>query len=190
MRVLLEGYYRFLQVLLTVLMAVLIVPVAMQILSRYTGIIPRYIWTEEIARFCFVWIILIGSMIAVRDGTHFDVDVLPHSASPKVELGMKLVCYSAMLLVAATFIRYGYDFAILGSRQRSEIASLPMLSIYIAWPIAGATWTLFLAEKIYDAVNGNDPGHGGTETEAEAELAEIRAEMHVGQTSGGADGSR
>jgi TRAP-type C4-dicarboxylate transport system permease small subunit len=152
MRSFLDLYHRLLKVVLTVLMAALIIPVAMQILSRYTGIIPRYIWTEEIARFCFVWIILVGSMIAVRDGTHFDVDVLPHSSSPRVELVMKIISYAAMLAVALTFLRFGYDFAILGSRQRSEISGLPMLSIYIAWPVAGATWTVFLAEKIYDAV--------------------------------------
>ena len=80
MRIVLEGYYRLLKIVLTVLMTLLIIPVSMQILSRYTGLIPRYIWTEEIARFCFVWIILIGAMIAVRDGTHFDVDVLPRSS--------------------------------------------------------------------------------------------------------------
>jgi hypothetical protein len=27
-----------------------------------------------------------------------------------------------------------------------------MLSIYIAWPIAGLTWTAFIAEKLYDEV--------------------------------------
>jgi TRAP-type C4-dicarboxylate transport system permease small subunit len=127
----------------------------MQILSRYTGVIPRFIWTEEIARFCFVWIILIGAMIAVRDGTHFDVDVLPHSPNRNVELAMKLICYVAMLCVAFTFLRFGYDFAILGSRQQSEISGLPMLSIYIAWPVAGLTWVLFLAEKIHDAIRDN-----------------------------------
>ena len=152
MRKFLGAYYRVLKILLTVLMAALIVPVAMQILSRYTGIIPRFIWTEEIARFCFVWIILIGAMIAVRDGTHFDVDILPHSSNPLVELVMKLLGYLAVLAVALTFMIYGYDFAILGSRQRSEIASLPMLSIYIAWPIAGVTWAMFLAEKVWDLV--------------------------------------
>jgi len=161
MRAVLNVYATFLKVVLTLLMTVLIVPVAMQILSRYTGLIPRYIWTEEIARFCFVWIILVGSMIAVRDGTHFDVDVLPHSANPKVELGMKLLCYVAMLAVAVTFVRYGYDFAKLGSRQRSEIASLPMISIYIAWPVAGATWVIFLAEKIHDAVRDFRAGEAG-----------------------------
>lgn len=153
MRVLLEGYYRFLKILITVLMTVLIIPVGMQILSRYTGLIPRYIWTEEIARFCFVWIILIGSMIAVREGTHFDVDVLPHSNSPLIEFLSKLFIYLAMLTVAFTFLYWGYDFAILGSRQRSEISGLPMLSIYIAWPIAGATWTLFIFEKLWDDFN-------------------------------------
>src|SRR5918996_1177405 len=83
-----NGYYRLLQVLLTLLMTALIVPVTMQILSRYTGMIPRYIWTEEIARFCFIWIVMIGAMIAVRDGTHFDVDVLP-KGSHKVEADMR-----------------------------------------------------------------------------------------------------
>ena len=153
MRVLLEGYYRFLKILITVLMTVLIIPVGMQILSRYTGLIPRYIWTEEIARFCFVWIILIGSMIAVREGTHFDVDVLPHTHNPLIEFLSKLFIYLAMLTVAFTFLYWGYDFAILGSRQRSEISGLPMLSIYIAWPIAGATWTLFILEKLWDDFN-------------------------------------
>ena len=161
MRALLEGYYRLLKLILTVLMFALIVPVAMQILSRYTGIIPRFIWTEEIARFCFVWIILIGAMIAVRDGTHFDVDVLPHSPSPAVEKFMKLLSHFAMGVVALTFIVYGYDFAILGSRQRSEISGLPMLSIYIAWPLAGVTWLVFLIERIYDIFSSeNGEAHG------------------------------
>ena len=43
----LDAYFWTLKVLLTLLMALMIVPVLLQILSRYTGIIPRYIWTEE-----------------------------------------------------------------------------------------------------------------------------------------------
>jgi TRAP-type C4-dicarboxylate transport system permease small subunit len=142
----LDGYYRLLQVLLTVLMTALLVPVTLQILSRYTGLIPRYIWTEEIARFCFVWIIMIGAMIAVRDGTHFDVDVLPR-LSAKVEAGLRLFVHFAMLLASLIFVTYGYQFAKFGSIQQSEISGLPMLTIYIAWPLAGLTWLAFLGEK-------------------------------------------
>ena len=152
MRAFLDAYYRLLKVALTVLIGVLIVPIVLQILSRHTGIIPRFLWTEEIARLCFVWIILIGAMLAVRDGAHFDVDILPHSSNLKVELIFKLIVYAAMALVALTFLRYGWDFAVLASRQRTDILGLPMISIYIAWPLAGASWMLFIGEKVWDEV--------------------------------------
>ena len=164
MRMILEGYYRLLKILITVLMAALIVPVSMQILSRYTGLIPRYIWTEEIARFCFVWIILIGAMIAVRDGTHFDVDVLPHSANHRIEFASKLFVNIAILVMALSFLWWGRDFFVLGARQQSEIFGLPMWMIYVAWPLAGATWTLFIIERIHDDIrglrHGEEDGHG------------------------------
>lgn len=163
MRSLLNGYYRLLQVVLTVLITVLIVPVAMQILSRYTGLIPRYIWTEEIARFCFVWIILIGAMIAVRDGTHFSVDLLPLDRTPLLDLVSKTIVNAAILAMAVAFLVWGYDFGVLGARQRSEIAGIPMLSIYVAWPIAGATWAVFVAERLWDdfhAYRAGAPGQG------------------------------
>jgi TRAP-type transport system small permease protein len=143
-----QALYRVLQALLTLLMAVLVVPVAMQVLSRYTGLVPRYIWTEEIARFCFIWVIMIGAMIAVRDGTHFDVDVLPHGRSVRVEAISRLFVHVAIGVAAFTFLWWGWSFAELGSRQVSEISGLPMLTIYIAWPLSGLIWLVFLAEHI------------------------------------------
>ena len=152
MKKLLTGYYRLLQGLLTLLMALLIVPVSLQIFSRYTGLIPRYIWTEEVARFCFMWIVMLGAMIAVRDGSHFEVDVLPHFKSAKVEAGVRIFVHLAMLLVAVIFVIYGYGFAKFGAMQSSELAGLPLLTIYVAWPLAGVTWFAFLGEKLIEDI--------------------------------------
>jgi TRAP-type transport system small permease protein len=148
MRKLLAGYHSLLNKILTVLMGVLIIPVTLQVLSRYTGLIPRYIWTEEAARFCFVWIVMIGSMIAVRDRSHFDVDVLPHPKTPRQKGIAGLVVHGVMMVLAVVFIRYGYDFAKFGAIQNSEMSGINMLSIYIAFPLAGVTWALFLIENM------------------------------------------
>lgn len=148
MKSFLTAYHRVLKVILTVLMGLLIVPVSLQVLSRYTGLIPRYIWTEEAARFCFVWIIMIGSMIAVRDRAHFDVDVLPHPKTPRQQGIAGLIVHGAMLVMAMVFVRYGYDFAAFGAIQSSEMSGINLLSIYIAFPLAGVTWILFLLEHI------------------------------------------
>jgi TRAP-type C4-dicarboxylate transport system permease small subunit len=152
MKTLLDGYYRLLRLALTVLMGLLIVPVAMQVLSRFGDFIPRYIWTEELARFCFVWIIMIGAMIAVRDGTHFDLDVLPHSRSPRVEAASRLFVRLVTLLVAVIFVYYGWQFVRFGWNQTSEIAELPLIWIFVAWPMAGVTWIAFLGEGIVEDV--------------------------------------
>lgn len=144
----LDAYHRTLKIVLTILMGALIVPVTLQIVSRYTGIIPRYTWTEEVARFCFVWIIMIGSMIAVRDQAHFDVDVLPAPKTTKGRGWSGLVVHLGMMLMAVAFVRYGFDFAVFGFRQTSEMSGINMLSIYISFPLAGVTWALFLVEKL------------------------------------------
>ncbi len=147
MKKILDAYYRLLQILLATLMGLLIVPVAMQIFSRYIGLIPRYIWTEEIARFCFIWIILIGSMIAVRDGSHFTVDLLPPAKTKRGEAISRLFVDLTMALVGVIFVVWGWPLVQFGLMQTSEIAELPMVTIYIAWPIAGVTWLLFLGEN-------------------------------------------
>jgi len=74
-------YSRLLSWLLVASVAILIIPVSLQIFSRYTALIPSYIWTEELARFCFIWSIMLGAMIGIREGTHFVVDLWPRCSS-------------------------------------------------------------------------------------------------------------
>jgi TRAP-type transport system small permease protein len=152
MRKIIQGYYRFLQILLIVLMGLLMIPVGLQIFARYIGLIPRYIWTEEMARFSFIWIILIGSMIAVRDGTHFAVDLLPQPKTKKGEVLINLFVDFMIFLVALIFIVWGWPLVKFGLMQTSEMAELPMVLIYSAWPVAGITWLLFLGEKLVDNI--------------------------------------
>jgi len=146
MRKLIDGYYRLLNMLLVVTVAVLVVPVAIQILSRHTDFIPSWIWTEEMARFLFVWMIMIGSMVGIRDGSHFDVDLWPELA-PRANAVLRVVADLFVLVMALVFIWYGIRFVQFGWDQTSELAELPMTWIFISWPLAGFTWVVFLGER-------------------------------------------
>ena len=164
MRQFIDWLYRGLQWLLTFLIAILIVPVTMQIVSRFTDLIQNYIWTEEMSRFCLIWIIMIGASVAVRDGTHFDVDVLPH---PQTAVGLalgRIVVHAAIFLVALIFLAFGWRFAMFGYDQSSELTGLNMIFIHVAWPFAGFTWVVFLLEKFYDDIRliarGTERAHG------------------------------
>lgn len=152
MRRALNWYYKFLKALLAVLMGLLMIPVVLQIFARYLSFIPRYIWTEEMARFCFIWIILVGSMIAVRDGTHFTVDLLPLPKTSRGQAIAKMFVDFWIFVTAMIFIIWGWPLVKFGLLQTSEMAELPMIYIYMAWPIAGITWILFLIERFADNI--------------------------------------
>ena len=145
MKTLIDYFHKFLTWLLVATVAILIIPVTMQIVSRYTGLVPSYIWTEELSRFLFIWMVMLGAMVAVREGTHFDVDVWP-DLSPKANARLRVVSNVFVLLFALVFVYWGVQFVRFGWNQESELAELPMPFIFLAWPVAGLTWLLFLGE--------------------------------------------
>src|SRR5438128_12675211 len=144
-------YAELLSWLLVASVAILVVPVSLQFISRYTALIPSYIWTEELSRFLFIWMIMLGAMIGIKEGTHFEVDVWP-------ELGrrgnamLKIVSNLFVLIFALVFVYWGIKFAEFGWYQESELAELPMPFIFIAWPLAGVTWLIFLGEIFLDNI--------------------------------------
>jgi TRAP-type C4-dicarboxylate transport system permease small subunit len=97
-----------------------------------------------------MWLIMLGATIAVRDGTHFDVDVLPSPKTARGKAVSRLIVDVSILLVALIFIAFGWRFALFGYEQHSEMTGINMLSIHIAWPLAGICWLLFVLERIID----------------------------------------
>ncbi|HEY6087316.1 MAG TPA: TRAP transporter small permease [Burkholderiaceae bacterium] len=160
-------YSRLLNWLLVGSVAILIIPVSLQIFSRYTSLIPSYIWTEEMARFLFVWMVMIGAMVGVRESSHFEVDVWPR-LPPRANALLRIVSGLGVLGFALVFIWGGYLFTAFAWNRVSELAELPLWMIHIAWPIAGITWLLFQAEHMAAALRvlfGHDDA-GATVQEA------------------------
>jgi len=140
-----------LRLVLGCLMASLAIPVGMQVISRYTGLIPTYLWTEELATFIFVWIVMIGSMLAVWDGTHFDVVITPDAKKPLGALIQKGVVHVAVLIFALLFAWYGIEYAKVGMIQSSVMMRANLLWTYITVPLAGVVWAVFASYRLYEA---------------------------------------
>jgi TRAP-type C4-dicarboxylate transport system permease small subunit len=142
-------YAALLSWLLVLSVGVLVIPVSLQIFSRYTDLIPSYIWTEEMARFLFIWTIMIGAMIGVRESTHFEVDVFPRLGR-RSEALMRMLGRLGVLATSLVFIWAGIHFTQFAWNRTSELAELPLWLIHIAWPVTGLTWVVFLGEQFAD----------------------------------------
>ena len=149
MKFIINAYSRLLTWLMVATVAVLVFPVSLQVFSRYTALIPSYIWTEELSRFLFIWMVMLGAMIGIKEGTHFEVDVWPELGK-RANAALKIVSHLFVLIFALVFVYWGIKFVQFGWYQESELAELPMPFIFLAWPLTGVTWLVFVGEIFYD----------------------------------------
>ena len=145
-------YARLLDQLLVIGVASIIVPVTLQIFSRFIAALPQLIWTEEASRFLLVWTVMLGAMIAIREGTHFNVDLFP-GLKGRARAAADIFAGIFVLIFAIVFLWYGIEFTETAWFRVSELAELPLWTIHIAWPIAGFSWLVFQGERMWNDID-------------------------------------
>ena len=75
MKALLDKLEKLLAAALALLMAILVIDVTWQIISRFILNDPSS-YTEEIALFLMLWVSLLGAAYAFRRGAHLGLDIL------------------------------------------------------------------------------------------------------------------
>ena len=137
--------------------AILIVPVSLQVISRYTALIPAWIWTEELSRFLFIWMIMLGAMIAVREETHFVVDVLPRLPA-RADAMLTVISNLFVLAFALVFIA-GLSMApVFPTTLAITGQAFPQMTGTALGFVITCGWVgLAVSSRIIGSIAGNDP---------------------------------
>jgi TRAP-type C4-dicarboxylate transport system permease small subunit len=68
----------------------------------------------------------------------------------RAQATLRIVANLFVLAAALAFLWWGIEFTRFALGRISELAELPLWLIHVAWPLAGATWIVFLGEHFYD----------------------------------------
>ena len=89
------------------------------IIVLFSGVVARYVlhspllWSDELASIMFLWLAMLGSVIALRRGEHMRMTAVVSKASPKRRALMELVATAASLsflvMVAWPSLEYALD---------------------------------------------------------------------------------
>ncbi len=140
--------YRTFTVVCAVMLTVMVLTIFMQVLARYVFLASTP-WSEEIAVYCFIWVVLLGTSLGVRDHSHLVADVFPDNLGPLWDLALTALSHALVMVVALVFLWYGADYARLGLTRLSFSMGFPMFYIYVVLPISGAAMVLFLLERFH-----------------------------------------
>jgi TRAP-type transport system small permease protein len=138
MRNLVELYFKTLRVLIAVLLAGMVILVFGNVVLRYAANsgIPV---SEELSRWFFVWLVFLGSIIALRDHAHLGIDSLVKKLPALGRKGCFALSHSLMIFVSAMFLVGSWDQFLINLHTRATVSGLSMGVYYGVGLVFGAS---------------------------------------------------
>ncbi len=135
--------------LATLFTIMLMVALVWQVFSRFVIDIPA-IWTEEVGRYSFINMVLLGAAVGVKRNSHFGVTFLPDMLHGRVKDWYMRFCVNLLILVCSIFmIYYGAIFTWkFGLTRVSPTFLTPMAYAFVILPISGAFMFCFALYNI------------------------------------------
>lgn len=131
---------------------VFIVCIILQVLTRY---VPGFsvAWTEEIARYSFIWSMLLGASAMVKSRAHYNMGIISDNLKGRLGRANKLFIHSLVALFGVMMTYYGYELTV--QFWNWSINSLPVLSqryIWMVLPVSGFTMCLYSIGNIWEEI--------------------------------------
>jgi len=126
------------------LLFVVFLVVLTQVLMRYLFGWPNP-WSEELSRFCFIWLSMLGAALAVERKSHFGFDQVVRKLSPEKYRWVRRLAKVTVAAVSALLIVSGLALVHLTGGQHSPALDVPMSWVYASVPVAGFLMLIHLS---------------------------------------------
>lgn len=134
----------------------LVIIISFSVVLLFLQVIMRYIfknsisWSEEFARYLFLWMIWVGASLATKESRHLKAEFLENLIPKKV---MDFISISALLLwlMFSLWLSYSSFFLtkdIYLSHQKSSAMQLPMFIPYASVPVGCTLMSIRLIQNI------------------------------------------
>ena len=114
--------------------SVMAVVLTLQIFMRYVVNMPL-VWSEELARYLFVWVTFIGAGYGVRQKIHISMEVLYIRLPRKLKLAITLATNVLSILAFAYLVPWGLEVLKDQASIKSSAMQISMSLVFAAAPI-------------------------------------------------------
>ena len=153
MRQLVDGFFRLLEALVVLCLVAMVIMVFGNVVLRY-GFNSGITVSDEMSRYCFIWLTYIGAMVAMREKGHLGVDTLVL----RLPLLGKKVCYFLsewlMLLCNLLFLLGTWKMHELQVSNVSPVVGISMIWVYGIGYVVGGVMSLMNLNQIFMLLTG------------------------------------
>ena len=137
------------------LMAVLVVDVTWQVVSRYL-LGEASSFSEEVARYLLIWIGLLGSSYAYRRKMHLAFDLITNKVTGRTKFWMELIIHGFIIFFSVVVLILGGWYLVQLTWELNQLSASLQISlayVYFALPLSGVLIVIYAVNFIMKIIN-------------------------------------
>jgi TRAP-type C4-dicarboxylate transport system permease small subunit len=141
--------------------AVLLVCLILQVVTR---LLPRFLgdwavislpWTEELSRFTFVWLLMLGASVGMYNQEHFGVTFITDTLPDKAKKVVEALVYGFELVFVGFLVVNGYWMSELVWNQIAPAVGISYAWVYMSVPVGAALMGVHIVGNMWKRYRPN-----------------------------------
>ncbi|MDK9710921.1 TRAP transporter small permease [Acidaminobacter sp.] len=163
MRKLLRLYTKFEERLLVASLVFTVTLIFIQVIMRYV-FNNSLSWSEELARYIFIWQIWLGTGVGIRLKEQIRVEIFAKKLSPAGAKWLNVIALTILLLFCVFLVINGYQLVmkIAGRNALSTALKIPLSYVYLSLPFSSAITSIYILDQLVELFKPAKETEGGT----------------------------
>lgn len=138
---------RLVESLIIVIATFIVAIVTAEVTLRYL-FSHSLIFTEELSRYLMVWIVFLGSALAIRDGSHIRIQFLVNRLGSRMQQIVKLAAYALIVTFLVFITIEGLKILPRQLQQMCITIDVSLFYFYLAIPVGSILMIVFLLPAV------------------------------------------
>lgn len=145
-----------------------IIEMTIQVISRifiggivaviFYAVVMRYVfhrppaWSEELSRFTFIWMIMLGAVLVTREQSHIQITFVLDLLPKKLRFFLSNFVRLLMLAFCWVMIQEGLEIYPIVAEASSPSFGISMGWLYLSIPVSGILMGIYILETIVKSI--------------------------------------
>jgi len=146
-----DYFEKVLNLICRIFVGVIVAIIFYAVVMRYVFQRPPF-WAEELSRFIFIWIIMLGAVLVTREQSHIEFVILIDILPKRLKFILVNLIRLLMILFCWVMIQQGLKIYPIVAEASSPTFGISMGWLYLSIPVGGLLMGICIVENIVKSI--------------------------------------
>jgi TRAP-type C4-dicarboxylate transport system permease small subunit len=143
-------FFNLEEIIACVFFTTMCISVALGVFARFFEL--SLVWTDELARYTFIWSILLGTVVVYKHKKHIMIDFIGTLFPKTINTILQVLIRLGLLFLFYVLLRFGWILTIQTWNVPTTSLEIPTGLVYLSVPLASILLIIYTLIELYQMV--------------------------------------